>query len=101
MVADYNNVTLATDGANALEVLKDETFDLIICDWEMPIMSGLELLIAIRKNEKLMDIPFLMLTSNTEKVKVDVAIKSGVTDYVIKPIQASALIEKINNCLSK
>lgn len=100
-VADYTNVTLAADGANALELLKDEPYDLIICDWEMPNMSGLEVLIAIRKNEKLKDIPFLMLTANTEKIKVDVAKKSGVTDYVIKPIQASALIEKINNCLSK
>lgn len=101
MVADYSNIILATDGANALEVLKNEAFDLIICDWEMPNMSGLELLIEIRKNEKLKNIPFLMLTSNTDKVKVDVAIKEGATNYVIKPIQASALIEKINNCLSK
>lgn len=101
MVADYTNVTLASDGAKALELLNTEPYDLIICDWEMPNMSGLEVLIEIRKNEKLKDIPFLMLTANTEKIKVDVAIKAGATDYVIKPIQASALIEKINNCLSK
>lgn len=100
-VADYTNVTLAADGANALELLDAEPYDLIICDWEMPNMSGLEVLIKIRKNEKLKDIPFLMLTGNTDKIKVDVATKAGVTDYVIKPIQASALIEKINNCLSK
>jgi two-component system, chemotaxis family, chemotaxis protein CheY len=100
MVADYNNVTMANDGAHALVMLEKDTFDLIICDWEMPNMSGLELLIEIRKNEALKDIPFLMLTSNTDKVKVDVAIKEGATDYVIKPIQASALIEKINKCLA-
>lgn len=100
LVADYTNVTLADDGANALELLQDEPFELIICDWEMPNMSGLELLIETRKNEKLKDIPFLMLTSITDKTKVDVAMKAGVSDYVIKPIQASALIEKINSCLS-
>lgn len=101
MVAEYTNVAQATDGVKALELLEDETFDLIICDWEMPNMDGLELLIEIKKDEKLKDIPFLMLTSNTEKAKVNVAIKAGANDYVIKPIQPSALLEKINNCLSK
>lgn len=100
MVAEYTNITQATDGVEALEILQDETFDLIICDWEMPNMNGLELLIEIKKNEKLKNIPFLMLTSNTEKIKVNVAIKAGATDYVIKPIQPSVLLEKINNCLS-
>jgi two-component system chemotaxis response regulator CheY len=101
MVAEYTNVTQATDGIKALEILEDETFDLIICDWEMPNMDGLELLIEIKKDERLKDIPFLMLTSNTEKIKVKVAIKAGASDYVIKPIQPSILLEKINNCLSK
>ena len=100
MVAEYTNITQATDGVEALELLQDEIFDLIICDWEMPNMNGLELLIEIKKNEKLKNIPFLMLTSNTEKIKVNVAIKAGATDYVIKPIQPSVLLEKINNCLS-
>lgn len=101
MVAEYTNVAQATDGVKALELLENETVDLIICDWEMPNMDGLELLIEIKKNEKLKDIPFLMLTSNTEKEKVNVAIKTGANDYVIKPIQPSALLEKISNCLSK
>jgi len=100
MVADYTNVTLATDGDNALELLEKEPYDLIICDWEMPNMSGLEVLIKIRKNEKLKGIPFLMLTGISDKTKADVAIKSGATDYVVKPIQASALIEKIKKCLA-
>lgn len=86
MIAEYTNITQATDGVEALELLQDETFDLIICDWEMPNMNGLELLIEIKKNEKLKNIPFLMLTSNTEKIKVNVAIKAGATDYVVKPI---------------
>ena len=100
IIAEYTNITQATDGVEALELLQDEIFDLIICDWEMPNMNGLELLIEIKKNEKLKNIPFLMLTSNTEKIKVNVAIKAGATDYVIKPIQPSVLLEKINNCLS-
>ena len=100
MVANYTNITQATDGDEALKILQSETFDMIICDWEMPNMSGLELLIEIQKDEKLKDIPFLMLTSNTEKVKADVALKKGATDYIIKPIQPSLLLEKINYCLS-
>ena len=66
----------------------------------MPNMSGLELLTETKKNESLKDIPFLMLMSNTEKVKVDVALKKGATDYIIKPIQLSILLQKINYCLS-
>jgi len=63
-------------------------------------MSGLELLTETKKNEGLKNIPFLMLMSNTEKVKVDVALKKGATDYIIKPIQPSILLQKINYCLS-
>lgn len=100
MVAEYTNVTQATDGVEALKLLQDELFDLIICDWEMPNMDGLELLIEIKKDERLKGIPLLMLTSNTEKAKVNVAINAGASDYVIKPIQPSVLLEKINNCLS-
>ena len=101
MVAEYTNVAQANDGVEALELLQDEIFDLIICDWEMPNMDGLELLMEIKKNERLKDIPLLMLTSNTEKAKVNVAINAGASDYVIKPIQPSVLLEKIENCLSR
>ena len=100
MIANYTNVTQATDGANALVILDNETFDLIICDWDMPNMNGLELLIEIRKHQNIKDTPFLMLTANTDKEKVDVATKAGVSDYVIKPIQPSVLLEKIEKCLS-
>lgn len=100
MVDEYTNIELASDGANALVKLDNEIYDLIICDWEMPNMDGLELLIEIKKDERLKDIPFLMLTSNTDKVKVNVALKAGATDYVIKPIQPSALLEKIKSCLT-
>ena len=100
LVADYTNVEQAKDGDEALDILQSEAFDLIICDWEMPNMSGLELLIEMKKNEKLKDTPFLMLTSNTDELKVDIALKKGANDYVIKPIQPSILLEKINNCLS-
>ena len=100
MIANYTNVTQATDGANALVILDNETFDLIICDWDMPNMNGLELLIEIRKHQNIKDTPFLMLTANTDKEKVDVATKAGVSDYVIKPIQPSVLLENIEKCLS-
>ena len=100
MVADYTNVAQASDGDEALKALQKETFDLIICDWEMPNMSGLELLIEIKKNEKLKNTPFLMLTSNKDELKVNIALKKGASDYVIKPIQPSILLEKINNCVS-
>ena len=100
MIDDYTNITQATDGANALVLLENEIFNLIICDWDMPNMNGLELLVEIRKHENLKNIPFLMLTGNTDQEKVDTAIKAGVSDYVIKPIQPSVLLEKIEKCLS-
>lgn len=101
MVDEYTDIALASDGANALVQLENKTFDLIICDWEMPNMDGLELLVEIKKDDRLKNIPFLMLTSNTDKVKVNVALNAGATDYVIKPIQPSALLEKIKSCLTK
>lgn len=100
MIADLTNISQATDGAEALKLLDSETFDLIICDWDMPNMNGLELLIETRKRDNLKDTPFLMLTGNTDEDKVDIALKEGANDYVIKPIQPSVLIEKIKNCLS-
>lgn len=100
MIADFTNVSQATDGAAALELLKKENFDLIICDWDMPNMTGLELFEEMKTDDKLKSIPFLMLTGNTDQGKVDVALKAGVSDYAIKPLQPSELLEKIKSCLA-
>jgi len=89
----------ADDGTTALEQLKKGHFDLIISDWNMPKMTGLELLEAVRKMEETKDIPFLMVTAEAQKQNVINAVKAGVSNYVVKPFTAEQLQEKLNKIL--
>ena len=81
----FFNITQAIDGKIALDLLFQENFDLLITDWMMPNMDGLELTTAIRNNEKLKDLKILMVTSNNKKSQISSAIKSGVNEYLLKP----------------
>jgi len=92
----YKNIEEADDGATALPVLKNQHFDLIISDWNMPEMSGLELLKAVRSDDQLKDMPFLMVTAEAQKENVIEAVKAKVSNYIIKPFTAETLAEKIN-----
>lgn len=89
------NVIEAEDGSSALNVLKKNEVDLIICDWNMPYMSGIELLKAVRGDESLKDIPFLMLTAEGQKEKVSEAVQAGVTNYIVKPFTADSIQDKL------
>jgi two-component system chemotaxis response regulator CheY len=89
------NVIEAEDGSTALNVLKKNEVDLIICDWNMPYMSGIELLKAVKGDESLKDIPFLMLTAEGQKEKVSEAVQAGVTNYIVKPFTADGIQEKL------
>jgi len=91
----FNNTAEAEDGQCALAMLQNEHFDLVICDWNMPNMSGLELLEHMRSDEKLKNIAFLMATINSDIKNVNKAIKAGVTDYVTKPLQPATLCNKV------
>ncbi|MCX8117516.1 MAG: chemotaxis response regulator CheY [Desulfobacterota bacterium] len=92
----YANIFEAEDGMAALEVLKREKIDFIISDWNMPQMTGLELLKAVRESQAWKDIPFLMVTAEGQKENVIEAVKYRVNNYVVKPFTAETLTEKIN-----
>ncbi len=94
---DDAKIKESTDGEDAIEKLSLDQVDLILTDWHMPKMDGLEFLKKIRANHSLQGIPTLMLTSEVEKSKVIEVVKAGVSDYVIKPFNAVELQNKIKN----
>jgi two-component system chemotaxis response regulator CheY len=91
----YSNIEEAEDGVQAYEKLEKEQFDFVVSDWNMPNMTGLELLKAVRANPKTKQIPFLMVTAEADKENIVEAVKSGVSNYVVKPFNAGTLKEKI------
>lgn len=91
----FSNIIEADDGTTALEELKKSTVDLIISDWNMPKMTGLDLLKNVRDTDGLKDIPFLMVTAEAQKQNVIDAVQAGVTNYVVKPFTAEAISEKL------
>ena len=80
----FRNIIGTGDGSMALEELRKEKASLIVSDWDMPKMNGLELLKAIRSDEDLKDIPFIMITVKAEKDNVLEAVKAGVSSYITK-----------------
>jgi len=91
----YENIVEAEDGAAALKILKSQPVDFIISDWNMPNMSGLELLKAVRADDELKALQFLMVTAEALKDNVVAAVKAGVSNYIVKPFTAEVLNEKI------
>lgn len=96
---DFEDIVEAEDGSAAMEVLKRTSVDLIISDWNMPKMTGLELLKQVRSTENLKDIPFLMLTAEAQKENIVEAIKAKVSNYIVKPFTAAGLQEKLAKIL--
>jgi two-component system, chemotaxis family, chemotaxis protein CheY len=95
----FSKIFEAEDGVSALEELKKEKVDLIISDWNMPNMTGLELLKAVRSDEGLKQIPFVMVTAEGQQGNVMEAVKAGVTNYVVKPFTPATLEEKLKKVL--
>jgi CheY-like chemotaxis protein len=91
----------AVNGRKAQALLMRESFDLILCDWEMPEMSGLELLAWVRTQEQYKTTPFIMVTSRGDKENVVQAIQAGVTDFVGKPFTNEQLLTKVKKALAK
>ena len=91
----FTNVTEADNGKSALKVLKKEKFDLILCDWTMPVMSGLELLNKVRSDDELKNIPIVMVTAEAQTDNIAEAVKAGVSNYVMKPFKAETIIETV------
>lgn len=91
----FEKIDEAEDGMKALQKLKSESFDLVISDWNMPNMTGIELLQAVRSDAGLKETPFLMVTAEADKENVLLAIKMGVSNYIVKPFTADVLQEKL------
>ncbi len=91
----FNNIIEAEDGNAALEELRKEKIGLIVSDWNMPNMSGLDLLKAVRGNEQFKSIPFIMVTAEGQKENVIEAVKSGVSNYIVKPFTPETFNEKL------
>ena len=96
-----DNVIEAENGKHALGMLKRESFDLIISDWIMPEMTGIEFLRACKEDEEMKKIPFIMVTAEAQKDSVLEAIKSGVDNYIVKPFTPDKLGEVIGKTMAK
>jgi len=92
----FKNIIEADDGKNALKELKKEKVDLIMCDWNMPEMPGIELLKKVKSDDELKDIPFVMVTAEAQKDNIIEAVKLGVSNYIVKPFTAETIAEKLN-----
>lgn len=93
----------ANDGKEALQVLSESYTEviLIITDWNMPNMSGFELLKEIKANDQFKHIPVIMLTTEGEKANINKAIQAGAANYVLKPFNAPDLVKKVTQCLGR
>ncbi|MGK0405025.1 MAG: DNA-binding response OmpR family regulator [Oleispira sp.] len=91
----------AVDGRKAQGILKSNPIDLVLCDWEMPEMSGLELITWMRAEERYAQTPFMMITSRGERDHVIKAVTAGVSDYIGKPFTRDNFLGKVNKLLSK
>ncbi len=97
----FEDISEAEDGNVALQVLKNEKVGLVVTDWNMPNMTGLDLLRNIRQDPKLGQTPVLMVTAEGLKENVLEAVKAGVNNYVVKPFTAEILQEKIEAIFKK
>lgn len=96
----YSKIEDASDGMQAIQKLEEahaicDPFDLILCDWNMPKMSGLDLLIRVKRIVHLRDIPFFIVTAESDKVAVIKAIEAGASDFIIKPFSKDTFLNKI------
>ena len=93
----------ASDGKEALALLSKEYVDvkLILSDWNMPIMNGYEFLKAVKSNNSFKHIPVIMITTEAEKSNINKAIQAGAANYLLKPFNTGALLEKVQQCIGE
>ncbi|MEM7207002.1 MAG: chemotaxis response regulator CheY [Pseudomonadota bacterium] len=97
----FNNMEEADDGNTALPLLKSGGFDFLVTDWNMPGMTGIELLKQVRADESLADLPVLMVTAESKREQIVEAAQAGVNGYVVKPFTAITLKEKIDKIFER
>jgi len=96
----FTNISEAENGNSALKAMKSEKFDLVMCDWNMPEMPGIELLNKVRSDEELKNTPFVMVTAETQKENILQAVKAGVSNYVVKPFTVDTVEQKLRKVFS-
>lgn len=97
----FTNTAEADDGTTALPMLQSGNFDFLVTDWNMPGMNGIELLRAVRADERLKLLPVLMVTAEAKRDQIIEAAQAGVNGYVVKPFTAQALKEKIEKVFER
>lgn len=95
----FDNIIEAKDGQEAINILRGNMVDLILCDWSMPNRTGIDVLKKVRGDNKLGDTPFIMITVETKKENIMFALEMGVTDYIMKPFDTNTFSEKIKKVL--
>ncbi|MCK5312758.1 MAG: response regulator [Desulfobacteraceae bacterium] len=95
----FKNLVEADDGTTAWDILEEQKIDLVLADWNMPKMTGLELLKKVRASENYAKVPFLMVTAEAQKQNVIEAVQAGVSNYVVKPFTAEAISDKLEKIL--
>jgi two-component system chemotaxis response regulator CheY len=95
----FDNVEEATDGSAALAKLRDKSYGLVISDWNMEPMTGIQLLREVRADAKLKSLPFIMVTAESKSENVIVAKEAGVSNYIVKPFNAATLKQKLASVL--
>jgi len=91
----------ADDGANAMVMLKSQPFDMVVTDWNMPNMTGIDLLRAIRAEASLKGLPVLMVTAENNRDQIIAAAQAGVNGYIVKPFTAATLQEKLTKIFER
>lgn len=97
----FTNTHEADDGTTAWPMLQSGDFDFVVTDWNMPGMTGIELLQKIRTDERLKSVPVLMVTAEAKRDQIVAAAQAGVNGYVVKPFTAAALKEKIEKIFER
>ncbi|MDY0274674.1 MAG: chemotaxis response regulator CheY [Desulfomicrobium sp.] len=96
----FTNIVEADDGTGAWDILTKDQIDFIISDWNMPQMTGIELLRKVRASEEFADLPFLMVTAEAQQENIIEAVQAKVSNYIVKPFTAETLGEKIHKIFS-
>ena len=92
----FNNIIEADDGTAAWEILTKDQVEFIISDWNMPQMTGIELLRKVRASEQFANIPFLMVTAEAQQENIIEAVQAKVSNYIVKPFTADTMKQKID-----
>ena len=98
---DFHNVDEALDGGAALQKLREKSYGLIISDWNMEPMTGIQLLKEVRSDKAFKKMPFIMITAESKTENVVIAKESGVSNYIVKPFNAATLKSKLVGVLGE